>query len=148
MKHANFSWPPAVVPMKISTFCSLCTCTRELFFLHIYMVISEINYPAPSISKYNFWCLLNLRRCNFVDEMLACTRELFSGVHPVLYYPRTFAWPYCDLGRLSVIYSDVLQSEWPGFDSEQGAHSASNQRSTGPSFTGRNVLKKWAKSKL
>jgi hypothetical protein len=24
------------------------------FFLHIYMLISEINYPAPRISKYNF----------------------------------------------------------------------------------------------
>lgn len=98
MKHANFPWPPVVVRVTISTFCFLFTCARELFFLHIYMLISEINYSAPRISKYNFWPLLHLIWCNFVDETLACTRELFSWVHPVLYYLRTSAWRYWDVG--------------------------------------------------
>jgi len=41
-----------------------------------------------------------------------------------------------------VIYSDLLKSECPGFDSEHEAPSPSSKIGTARSFTGRNVLKK------
>jgi hypothetical protein len=48
-----FPSPPLEAGLSISTFCFfLVTCTRKHLF--IYPLIYERNYPATSISKYNF----------------------------------------------------------------------------------------------
>jgi len=71
---------------RFQRFGSFLRVPGSCFFLHIDMLISEINYPAPRISKYNSLRLLNLICWHFVDECSpAC--ENYSHGYTQFYIP-------------------------------------------------------------
>ena len=85
-----FPWPPIEARVSVSASCVLFSCARKHLFLTctlLYdLLISERNYPASNVSKFNFLCLLKLKYCKRCSLKYCAvpTRALLARVEMVI----------------------------------------------------------------